>query len=105
MGVETDLEVLWTYVPCPTLLVDQAGVIRASSESAQSLLPGAISGSRLEEAAEWLSRAHQRLVKLSSGPHDRQLPFVSGSVGGRKFDAYPATWRRGCGHWQKGRRP
>jgi serine phosphatase RsbU (regulator of sigma subunit) len=99
VGVETDLESLWTYVPCPTLVVDQTGVIRASSESAQSVLPGAISGSRLEEAAAWLSRAHQRLVKLFSGPHDRQLPFVSGSVGGRKFDAYPATLPGGEVAW------
>jgi serine phosphatase RsbU (regulator of sigma subunit) len=91
LGVETDLESLWTYVPCPTLVVDQAGVVRAVSASAQSLLPAAISGSRLEEAAGWLSRAHHRLVKLLSGSSGRELPFVSGSVGGRKFDAYPVT--------------
>ncbi len=99
VGVETDLESLWTYVPCPTLIVDQAGVVRASSASAQSLLPAAVSGSRLEEAAAWLSRAHQRLVQPFSIPDGRDLPFVSGSVGGRQFDAYPAMLPGGEVAW------
>jgi hypothetical protein len=62
VDVETDLESLWTYVPCPTLVVDQAGVVRASSASAQSLLPAAIPGSRVEDTAGWLSQAHDLLV-------------------------------------------
>src|SRR5271166_6875155 len=97
VGFEADLESLWTYVPCPTLIVDRAGVVRVSTASAQSLLPAAVSGSRLEEAAAWLSRAHQRLVQPFSIPDGRELPFVSGTVGGRnstrtrrRFQA--ATW-------------
>jgi serine phosphatase RsbU (regulator of sigma subunit) len=99
VGVETDLESLWTYVPCPTLIVDRAGVVRASSASAQSLLPAVSPGSRLEEAAAWLSRAHQCLVQPLSTPDGGKLPFVSGSVSGRKFDAYPATLPGGEVAW------
>ena len=99
VGVEADLESLWTYVPCPTLVVDRAGVVRAVSASAQSLLPAAISGGRLEEAAGWLSRAHHRLVQPSSAPDGRGLSFVSGSVGGRKFDAHPAMLPGGEVAW------
>ncbi len=98
LGVETDLESLWTYVPCPTLVVDQAGVVRAVSASAQSLLPEAIPGSHLDEAAPWLSRAHHHLVQPSSVPGVRNS-FVSGSVSGRKFDAYPATLPGGEVAW------
>jgi len=48
--VETDHESLWTYVACPTLVVDQGGVITALSASAQSLLPEAATGGRLDAA-------------------------------------------------------
>lgn len=98
-GVEADLESLWTYVACPTLIVDQAGVVRASTASAQSLLPAAVPGSRLEDSAAWLSRAHQRVVQPFSIPDGRELPFVSGSVGGRKFDGYPAALPGGEVAW------
>ena len=98
-SVETDLESLWTYVPCPTLVVDLAGVIQASSASAQSLFPGAVPGSRLEACAAWLSRAHQLLVQPVSISDRRELPFVAGSVGGRRFDAYPATLPGGEVAW------
>jgi serine phosphatase RsbU (regulator of sigma subunit) len=99
VGVETDLESLWTYVPCPTLVVDLAGVVRAVSGSAQSLLPAAVPGCRVEETAAWLSQAHHRLVQPSSAPDGRGLSFVSGSVGGRKFDAHPAMLPGGEVAW------
>jgi serine phosphatase RsbU (regulator of sigma subunit) len=99
VGVETDLESLWTYVPCPTLVVDQAGVVRASSASAQSLLPAAIPGSRVEDTAGWLSQAHDVLVQPSSAPDGEGLSFVSGCVGGRKFDAHPAMLPGGEVAW------
>ncbi len=99
MGVETDLESLWTYVPCPTLVVDQAGVVRAVSASAQSLVPAAIPGSRLEEAAAWLSRAHHRLVQPSTAAGGLASTSVSGSLGGRKFDAHPAMLPGGEVAW------
>lgn len=99
MGVETDLESLWTYVPCPTLVVDQAGVVRAVSASAQSLVLAAMPGSRLEEAAAWLSRAHHRLVQPATTPDGPASLSVSGSVGGRKFDAHPAMLPGGEVAW------
>ena len=99
VDVETDLESLWTYVPCPTLVVDQAGVVRASSASAQSLLPAAIPGSRVEDTAGWLSQAHDLLVQPSSAPDGQGLSFVSGCVGGRKFDAHPAMLPGGEVAW------
>src|ERR1700733_2609682 len=99
VGVETDLESLWTYVPCPTLVVDQAGVVRASSASPQSFLPAAIPGSRVEETAGWLSHAHDLLVQPSSAPDAQGLSFVSGCVGGRKCDAPPAMLPGGEVAW------
>lgn len=99
VGVETDLQSLWTHVPCPTLVVDYVGVVCAVSASAQSLLPAAVPGSRLEEAAGWLSRAHRRLIQTPSASDGPGLPFASGSVGGRKFDAHPATLPRGEVAW------
>ena len=61
--VETDHQSLWTYVACPTLVVDQTGAIRALSASAQSLLPEAGPGTPLETAVGWLSAVHLRLVE------------------------------------------
>jgi serine phosphatase RsbU (regulator of sigma subunit) len=99
LGVETDLESLWTYVPCPTLIVDQTGVVRAVSASAQSLVPAAIPGSRLEESAAWLSRAHHRLAQPATTASGRASSSVSGSVAGRKFDAHPAMLPGGQVAW------
>jgi serine phosphatase RsbU (regulator of sigma subunit) len=99
LGVETDLESLWTYVPCPTLVVDQTGVVRAVSVSAQSLVPAAIPGTRLEESASWLSRAHHRLAKPATTASGRASSSVSGSVAGRKFDAHAAMLPGGEVAW------
>jgi serine phosphatase RsbU (regulator of sigma subunit) len=99
LGVETDLDSLWTYVPCPTLVVDQAGVVRAVSASAQSLVPAAIPGSRLEESAEWLFQAHDRLLRSAADRGNPPAASVSGSVGGRRFDAHPAVLPGGEVAW------
>jgi serine phosphatase RsbU (regulator of sigma subunit) len=56
-------------------------------------------GSRLEEAAPWLSRAHHRLVQPATTPEGPASLSVSGSVGGRKFDAHPAMLPGGEVAW------
>lgn len=97
--VETDHESLWTYVACPTLVVDQTGVISALSASAQELLPSTALGSQLESAVEWLSPIHMRLV-APTPTSDSGDPFnAGGSVGGRKFEARHATLPSGEVAW------
>ncbi|MFZ0230475.1 MAG: serine/threonine protein phosphatase, partial [Mycobacterium sp.] len=96
---ETDHESLWTYVSCPTLVVDQAGFVRALSASAQSLLPQAAAGSHLEEAVEWLSPVHHRLVAPSAVAGSHQSSTASGPVSGRKFDAHHAMLPGGEVAW------
>jgi serine phosphatase RsbU (regulator of sigma subunit) len=99
-GVEVDLETLWNSLPSPTLVVDQAGVVRALSSLAQSVLPGAALGGRLEEAVPaWLSRAHYRLVQQPASRADGETPAVAGSVGARKFDAHAAVLPGGEVAW------
>src|ERR1700721_807287 len=82
--VETDHQSLWTYVACPTLVVDQTGAIRALSASAQSLLPEAEPGTQLETAVGWLSPVHLRLVEPASIPDSRESFSATGPVAGRK---------------------
>ncbi|QNI09003.1 serine/threonine-protein phosphatase [Mycobacterium kubicae] len=98
-GVEIDLAGLWTNVPCPTVVVDRAGVVRALSDSAPSALPGVQLGSPLEEAAAWLSSAHRDLVTTSAGSLTGENSVASGTVGGRKFDAHPAVLAGGEVAW------
>lgn len=98
VGVETELDALWAAVPCPTLVVDRTGIIRALSTSARSVLPGTPLGSRLEEAAAWLSLEHDRLVGTPVGPSGNGA-MVSGSVAGRKFDAHAAVLPSGEVVW------
>src|ERR1700756_161892 len=88
--VETDQQSLWTYVACPTLVVDQTGTIRALSASAKSLLPEAGLGTQLEAAVGWLSPVHVRLVEPASVPDGRESFSAAGPVAGRKFDAHHA---------------
>jgi serine phosphatase RsbU (regulator of sigma subunit) len=99
--VETaaDHESLWTHVACPTLVVDQTGVIRALSASAQELLPSTALGSQLETAVDWLSPVHRRLVAPSSGRQTPQSFNAGGAVGGRKFEAHHATLPGGEVAW------
>ncbi|CPR04056.1 Stage II sporulation protein E (SpoIIE) [Mycobacterium bohemicum DSM 44277] len=90
-GVETELDALWAAVPCPTLVVGRAGEVRALSASAQEVLPDMRLGAPVEQAAPWLSEAHDRLVSTTPGPDGVNAFVVSGSVGGRKFDAHAAV--------------
>src|ERR1700690_2988514 len=97
--VETDHESLWTYVACPTLVVDQGGIITALSASAQSLLPGAATGSPLDAAVGWLSPAHLGLVQPAAILDHRESATTSGPVGGRRFEAHHALLPGGEVAW------
>src|SRR3984957_19377483 len=97
--VETDHQSLWTYVTCPTLVVDQTGAIRALSASAQSLLPEAGLGTQLEAAVGWLSAVHLRLVEPESVSDHRESLPATGAVAGRKFDAHHAMLPSGEVAW------
>jgi len=97
--VETDHQSLWTYVTCPTLVVDQTGAIRALSASAQSLLPEAGLGTQLETAVGWLSPVHLRLVEPASVQDSRESFSAAGPVAGRKFDAHHAMLPGGEVAW------
>ena len=97
--VETDHQSLWTYVTCPTLVVDQTGTIRALSASAQSLLPEAGLGTQLETAVGWLSPVHIRIVEPASIPDSRESLSATGPVAGRKFDAHHARLPSGEVAW------
>ncbi|WP_442932154.1 hypothetical protein [Mycobacterium sp. 050134] len=91
VGVETELDALWASVPCPTVVVDRAGIVRTVSASAESVLPDTTPGARLEDAAAWLSRAHDRLAGATPDPADTVAVVVSGSLAGRKFDPHAAV--------------
>jgi serine phosphatase RsbU (regulator of sigma subunit) len=97
--VEAGHESLWTYVACPTVVVDPAGVIRALSASAEALLPGAVNGSRLETTVDWLSPVHQRLVATSRVPDSWESFNAAGSVGGQKYEAHHAMLPSGEVAW------
>lgn len=97
--VDSGHESLWTYVACPTLVVDPTGVIRALSASAQTLLPAATLGSHLDATVDWLAPVHLRLVAESPVPDDRESFNASGAVGGRKFEAHHATLPSGEVAW------
>jgi hypothetical protein len=97
--VEADHQSLWTYVACPTLVVDQTGTIRALSASAQSLLPEAELGTQLEAAVGWLSPVHLRLIEPASVPDSRETFSAAGAVAGRKFDAHHAMLPSGEVAW------
>lgn len=92
-------ESLWTYVTCPTLVVDQTGAITALSASARELFPSAALGSPLESTLDWLSPVHLRLVALSPVPDSRESFNAGGAVGRRKFEAHHATLPSGEVAW------
>jgi serine phosphatase RsbU (regulator of sigma subunit) len=97
--VETRHDSLWTYVACPTVVVDQTGIIRALSASAEALIPAASVGGPLQTSVDWLSSVHQRLVATSPVPDSRESFNASGPVGGRKFEAHHATLPSGEVAW------
>lgn len=97
--VETDHESLWTYVASPTLVVDQTGVIRALSASAQSLLPEVAAGNRLADTVDWLSPVHLRLVQPAAIHDNRESFNASGPVDGRRYDAHHAMLPGGEVAW------
>src|ERR1700753_2408706 len=99
LQVDTGHDSLWTYVACPTLVVDQTGVIRALSASAQELLPTAARGGALEGVVDWLSPTHLRLVASSPVPDSRESFHAAGTVGGRKFEAHHAMLPSGEVAW------
>ncbi|OCB37940.1 serine/threonine protein phosphatase [Mycobacterium malmoense] len=104
VGVESDLDALWAAVPCPTLVIDREGIVQALSGSAESLLPGAVPGGRIDESVGWLSSAHHHLVEFPPGAAGRDASLVSGSVvsgrvGSRKFDAHAAVLPSGEVAW------
>jgi serine phosphatase RsbU (regulator of sigma subunit) len=96
---ETGHESLWTYVACPTLVVDPTGVIRALSASAQLLIPNAALGTQLESSIDWLSPVHQRLVTPTAVPDSRESFTTGGAVSGRKFEAHHAMLPSGEVAW------
>jgi hypothetical protein len=81
------------------LVVDETGVIRALSASAQNLLPAAAPGSQLEAAVDWLLPVHLQLVAPSSAPDSRKSFNAAGAVGRRKFEAHHATLPSGEVAW------
>ncbi|MGP4056744.1 PP2C family protein-serine/threonine phosphatase [Mycobacterium sp. 4D054] len=88
LDIASEYDAAWGSVPHPVLVVDGAGMVRTSSESARTVLPELISGGALEDVAPaWLAGAHQRLAK------------VSGSVDGREFEAHPTTLPGGEVAW------
>lgn len=97
--VETGHDSLWTYVACPTLVVDRTGTVCAISASAQALIPAASLGSPLDAIVDWLSPVHSRLVAASSPTDSRDSFNAAGTVGGRKFAAHHATLPSGEVAW------
>src|ERR1700742_965078 len=97
--VETDHQSLWTYVACPTLVVDQTGAIRALSASAQLLLPEAVPGTQLEAAVGWLSPVHLKLVEPAAEPESRESFTAAAPPAGRNSDAHHARLPSGEVAW------
>ncbi|BBX61917.1 hypothetical protein MSAS_10910 [Mycobacterium saskatchewanense] len=99
IGVEPELDALWASVPCPTLVVDRAGIVRTVSASAEAVLPNTSPGARLQDTADWLWQAHDRLAGAPPGTADTEAVVVSGSLAGRKFDAHAAVLPSGEVVW------
>ncbi|MDN4522799.1 serine/threonine-protein phosphatase [Mycolicibacterium austroafricanum] len=88
LDVDSGNDAAWAAVPHPVLVVDRDGIVRTSSGSARSLLPGLSPGVALKDLApSWLSGAHQHLTA------------ASGSVHGRDFDAHPTPLPGGEVAW------
>lgn len=91
IGVATGLDAAWPSVPHPVIVVTGDGVVSAVSTAAHSVLPSAVPGSDLDEAAPaWLAHAHRRLVhRLSASNLDAAA--ASGILNGKRFDARPTV--------------
>lgn len=99
-SIATDPDAVWTYVACPVVVVDQSGVVRTLNPSAQSLLPAAAAGSRLEDSAPpWLFGAHDTFIGTPSAPDAKTVSVMSGMLVGREFEAHPALLPGGEVAW------
>lgn len=87
-GVASTLDGAWASVPHPVIVVTADGVVSAVSPSAEAVLPSVVRGSDLDDAAPaWLSQAHRLLVHRLD-PSGAETTAASGSVDGRRVDAY-----------------
>lgn len=115
----TDLAAAWLTAPHPVVVADRAGRVAATNEAGRLLLPDAVGGTALREAApQWLADAHARLsdahARLAGEDEDagspgdgappglpaqtrREPDAVRGEIGERSFEARPA--RLDEGHW------
>lgn len=93
-AVETGLDAAWSSLPWPVLVVDRAGVVRALSESARSVLPGAVPGSPVDSVVPaWLVTAHEAVID------DGDTSAVAGTLATRRFEAQPAVLPGGQVAW------
>ncbi|MFC4031106.1 PP2C family protein-serine/threonine phosphatase [Streptomyces polygonati] len=87
---ETAPGATWQRTPFPVLLVGADGVVRQANDEAVTLLPRALAGAELTEAApSWLVTAHQRLTGGDRGAGAGRP--VKGPVGERSFEAHPSA--------------
>lgn len=92
LAVDTTPDTAWTNVPYPVLVVDAAGSVKARSDSAGALLPGAVPGGSLAHTTPWLARAHLTPVGGSR-------IAVAGELDGRTFEARPTPLPDGDVAW------
>lgn len=99
VSVESELDALWTSLPWPVVVVDAAGVVRACSDSAASVLPSAKPGFTLDVIAPaWLSQAHRDFLTPAAASAGN-IPPVTGMLDGREFEARPAPLPGGEVAW------
>ncbi|MEU7011430.1 SpoIIE family protein phosphatase [Streptomyces sp. NPDC046332] len=82
------------------LVADAAGTLLQSNDAARALMPAAVPGSALADAAPgWLAAAHPD--PLLPGP--RRVPEtdarLSGAIAGRRFEAHPTVRNDGSVVW------
>ncbi|MEW9551694.1 PP2C family protein-serine/threonine phosphatase [Nonomuraea sp. NPDC050783] len=74
---------VWRGAPYPVLMVDASGVIAQANDAALVLLPGAVPGALLADAAPaWLSLAHTRVLDPAASP-------ARGPIGPGTYEARP----------------
>ncbi|SEC04043.1 GAF domain-containing protein [Streptomyces sp. 2231.1] len=87
----------WGNAPYPVLVIDQHGGLVHLNEAASALLPDAIHGAALREAApSWLTDAHQCVV---DGLRDGDAGPLAGHIGDRFFEAHPTASTDGDVVW------
>ncbi|MFE9747760.1 PP2C family protein-serine/threonine phosphatase [Saccharothrix saharensis] len=79
----------WSRVPCPAVLVDETGVVRAVNEAGRLVFPDARPGSALTDLADWLAPA----------PGEPHAGPVGGVLGDRSFEAHPVAHDDGTTTW------